>query len=101
MDKKLVHKLKLSALEEENIIPIKNYYDAIMDVELEIIVTLGKTKAYIQELIDLNVGDVINLEKSIDEPSYIYIRGCEISQCEIVNLDRKLSVKIISSVENK
>lgn len=50
-------------------------FDNIRDTSLEIIAELGRTTLRLQDIYDLNVGDVVNLNQKKDSPVYLRIGG--------------------------
>lgn len=50
-------------------------FDNLRDTSLEIIAELGRTTLRLQDIYDLNVGDVVNLNQKKDSPVYLRIGG--------------------------
>lgn len=63
-------------------------------VSLDVYAVLGKTKCSIQELLELNVGAVIELDKLVDEPIEIYANDKQLAEGELVVIDDNFGVKI-------
>lgn len=63
-------------------------------VSLEISAVLGRTKCSIQDLLELNVGAIIELDKLIDEPIEIYANNKQIAEGELVVIEDNFGVKL-------
>lgn len=66
----------------------------LADVSLDIYAVLGKTKCSIQELLELNVGAVIELDKLVEEPIEIYANNKQIAEGELVVIEDNFGVKL-------
>lgn len=73
--------------------------DILMDVKLKLSVELGKAQMTIKEVLGLNTGSVIELEKTADEPVELYANGTLIAKGEVVVLGENLGLKITEIVE--
>ena len=63
-------------------------------VSLEISAVLGRTKCSIQDLLELNVGAIVELDKLIDEPIEIYANNKQIAEGELVVIEDNFGVKL-------
>lgn len=72
--------------------------DLILDVPLQISVELGKTKKMIQEILELNLGSIIELDKMAGEPVDILVNGKPIAKGEVVVIDDNFGVRITDIV---
>ncbi len=68
--------------------------DLIMDVPLEFSVVLGKNQKTIKEILSLNNGSVVELNKLADEPLEIYVNGKLIAEGEVVIINENFGVRI-------
>lgn len=66
----------------------------LSDVPLEITVVLGKTKRSIQEILEINTGKIIELNKYADDPLEIYCNGKLIAEGEVVVVDDNFGIKV-------
>lgn len=74
--------------------------DIIMDVPLEIIVQIGKTKRPVKEIIDFAQGSVIELEKQAGDPVDILVNGELIAKGDVVVIDDNFGVRITQILNN-
>ena len=68
--------------------------DAVLDVELEITVELGKCQISIKDLMNDPVSCQLILDKSPDDPLAIYANGHKIGYGEALVVDNRLAVRI-------
>ena len=68
--------------------------DAVLDVELEITVELGKCQISIKDLMNDPVSCQLVLDRSIDDPLAIYANGHRIGYGEALVVDNRLAVRI-------
>lgn len=68
--------------------------DLILDVPLDLSVVLGKSKKSIKEILALNSGSVIELDKLTDEPLEILVNGKLIATGEVVVINENFGVRI-------
>ncbi len=75
------------AIDSENL-------NLVMDVPLQVTIELGRTKRSIKEILDMNLGSVIVLDKLAGEPVEIYVNGKLIAKSEVVVIDDNYGVRI-------
>ncbi len=68
--------------------------DFILDIPLEIAVEIGRTKMLIKDLLKLNQGSIIELEKFAGEPIEIYVNGKLMAKGEVVVVNDRFGVRI-------
>ncbi|MCU4138273.1 MAG: Flagellar motor switch/type III secretory pathway protein FliN [Thermodesulfobacteria bacterium] len=66
----------------------------ILDIPLEVSAEIGRTKMFIRDLLKLNQGSVIELEKFAGEPVEIYVNGKLMAKGEVVVVNDKFGVRI-------
>jgi flagellar motor switch protein FliN/FliY len=71
----------------------------IMNAQMDITVSMGETKATIDTIVNLKIGDVITLDKSLEEALDININGTIIASGESIILDNKLAIRL-SKIKN-
>lgn len=72
--------------------------DLILDVPLQISVELGRTRKMIQEILGLNIGSVIELDRMAGESVDILVNGKIIAKGEVVVIDDNFGVRITDIV---
>ncbi|MFQ5962963.1 MAG: flagellar motor switch protein FliN [Candidatus Scalinduaceae bacterium] len=72
-----------------------NNMDLLMDIQIPILVELGKTEMLLQDVLALTQGSIVELDSLAGEPVKITIRGKTIAYGEVVVVDENFGVKII------
>jgi len=72
----------------------KENIDLILDVPLQISVELGKVKKLIRDILELNLGSIIELDKMAGEPVDILVNGKIIAKGEVVVIEDSFGVRI-------
>ena len=67
----------------------------LKDVELEVSVELGRVIKTFEFLLKLKEGDIISLEKNIEDFLYIYVGDVPFAVGEMVNVNDKYGIRII------
>jgi len=68
--------------------------DILLDMNVPITVTIGRTEMPVQRLLQLGPGSVMKLDKSIDEPADLYLKDTWFATGNIVVVDGRFAVKI-------
>lgn len=71
----------------------------LADVSLEVSAVLGKTTCSVQELLELNVGAIVELDKMVDDPIEIYANNKLIAEGELVVVDENFGVKLTRLID--
>jgi flagellar motor switch protein FliN/FliY len=76
--------------------------DVILDVPVQLSLEVGRTRIPIRNLLQLNQGSVIELERAAGEPLDVYVNGTLIAQGEVVVVNERFGVRltdVISAAE--
>ena len=76
--------------------------DAILDVPVTIAMEIGRTRINIRNLLQLNQGSVVELDRLAGEPMDVMVNGTLIAKGEVVVVNEKFGVRltdIISPIE--
>lgn len=100
-----IPKVKFEDLEPENI-PYDKLEEANLDVILDIPVTIsmeiGRTQISIRNLLQLNQGSVIELDRVAGEPMDVLVNGTLIAHGEVVVVNEQFGIRltdVISAAE--
>jgi len=74
----------------------KDNIELLMDVELDVIIELGRTKMRIEDILRLMPGSIIELDKHAGEPVDVLVNNKPIAKGEVVVLDENFGVRITS-----
>ena len=80
----------------------KRKLDAVMDIPVNITMEVGHAKISIRNLLQLNQGSVIELERLAGEPLDVLVNGTLIAHGEVVVVNDKFGIRltdVISQVE--
>ncbi|RHW33314.1 flagellar motor switch protein FliN [Neobacillus notoginsengisoli] len=74
--------------------------DLLLDIPLEIVVELGRTKKKISEVLELTSGSIVELDKMAGEPVDVYINNKLIAIGEVVVIDEHFGVRIKEIIQS-
>jgi flagellar motor switch protein FliN/FliY len=69
--------------------------DLLMDVALPVSVSFGKTSLQVREVLKLNTGSVVELDRLVSEPVEVIVNNCVIARGEVVVVDGNYGVRVI------
>ncbi len=72
--------------------------ELLMDVPLDVSVRLGHVRMQIRDLLKLNKGSLIELEKEADDPLEIHVNDRLLAFGEVVMIKDKLGIRITDIV---
>lgn len=68
--------------------------DLLKDVALVVQAELGKTRRLVRDILRLQVGSVLELDKEIGEPVDVLVNNKSIARGEVVEIDGQYGVRI-------
>lgn len=74
--------------------------DFLMDVSLRVTVELGRTQMTLRQVLDLQPGSVVELDRLAGDPVDIFVNERLIARGEVVVVDDKFGVKITELISN-
>ncbi|MCB1737413.1 MAG: flagellar motor switch protein FliN [Gammaproteobacteria bacterium] len=74
------------------------HIEVIMDVPVTLSLEIGRTRITIRDLLQLNPGSVVKLERMAGEPMDIMVNGCLVAKGEVVTVGEKFGVRIAEVV---
>jgi flagellar motor switch protein FliN/FliY len=69
--------------------------DLLLDVELPITVSFGETEMQLKDVLNLGVGSVIELDKSVNDPVTVIVNQKPIAKGEVVMVEGNYGVRIL------
>jgi len=72
--------------------------DLIQDVKVTLSMELGRTVLSIRELLQLNQGSVIELDRMVDEHMDVLVNGTLVAHGEVVVIDDKFGIRLTDVV---
>jgi flagellar motor switch protein FliN/FliY len=78
-------------------------FDLLLDVALPVSVSFGRTSLQIREVLKLNTGSIVELNRFVTEPVDVIVNECVIARGEVVVVDGNYGVRItqLSSREDR
>ena len=71
----------------------------LADVEVQLSVQLGRVRLPMRELLTLETGSVVELDRSAESPVDVLVNGTLVARGEVVVIDGEFGVRITSIVE--
>lgn len=71
----------------------------IKDLQLHVYIELGRTQMKVKDILELDRGYVIELDKLASEPVDVYVNNKKIAEGEVVVIDKHFGIRITSLVE--
>ena len=68
--------------------------DMLLDVDLEVLVELGRKNMLIKDVLKLGKGSVVELDKAAGEPLGIFVNGRRLAEGEVVVVDDHFGIRI-------
>lgn len=73
--------------------------DFLKDLQLNVYIELGRTKMEIKDILELERGYVIELEKLASEPVDVFVNNKKIAEGEVVVIDKHFGIRITNLIE--
>ena len=72
--------------------------ESLLDVPVTLSVEIGRSKVPIRELVSLNQGSVIELDREVSEPLDLLVNGKLMARGEVVVVDGQFGLRLIEVV---
>jgi flagellar motor switch protein FliN/FliY len=100
----VAHRPELDELREDASISVaeKKKLDTILDIPVTISIEVGRSEISIRNLLQLNQGSVVELDRVAGEPLDVLVNGTLIAHGEVVVINDKFGIRltdVISQVE--
>ena len=70
----------------------------LMDISLNVVAELGRTRMKIRDVLGLTPGSIIELDKVAGEPINVMVNGALIARGEVVVVDEQFGIRILEIV---
>lgn len=74
--------------------PASRTFDLLLEVALPIAVSFGRTSMQIREVLKLNTGSIVELDRFVTDPVEVIVNDCVIARGEVVVVDGNYGVRI-------
>ncbi len=78
-----------------------NNIDLLLDVSMRVTVELGRTRMQLAQILELQHGSVVELDRLAGDPVDIFVNDCMVARGEVVIVDDKFGVRITEMVSSK
>ena len=68
--------------------------DVVLDIPVTLSMEVGRSRISIRNLLQLNQGSVVELERSTGEPLDVYVNGTLIAHGEVVVVNDKFGIRL-------
>jgi len=79
--------------------PSAEKFNFLKDLQLNVYIELGRTQMQIKDILELERGYVIELDKLASEPVDIFVNNKKIAEGEVVVIDKHFGIRIINLVD--
>lgn len=76
-----------------------NNMNILMDLELPVIIELGRTSMFIRDILELGPGSIVELAKLSGEPVDLFVNDKKFAQGEVVVIDENFGIRITDLVK--
>ena len=73
---------------------VSKTFDLLLDVALPVSVSFGRKTLQIREVLKLNTGSIVELDRMVSEPVDVIVNDCVIARGEVVVVDGNYGVRI-------
>jgi len=74
--------------------------DLLMDVELDVALRFGKRSMRLREILELDAGSVIELDRQVQEPADLLLDGRLIARGEVVVVDGNYGLRVLKMISS-
>jgi flagellar motor switch protein FliN/FliY len=81
--------------EDKKEIEVKEELSSFADIKLKIHVEVGRSKKHFLDVLNMKEGDIIKLDKSLEDYIDLYINGSLFAIGELVVVNEKYGIRIV------
>lgn len=68
--------------------------DVVLDIPITLTMEVGRSRISIRNLLQLNQGSVVELERATSEPLDVYVNGTLVAHGEVVVINEKFGIRL-------
>ena len=87
-------KAAMSELRDDSMPSNEVNLDVVLDIPVSISMEIGRTKISIRNLLQLNQGSVVELDRLAGEPMDVLVNGTLIARGEVVVVNEKFGIRL-------
>jgi flagellar motor switch protein FliN len=88
------HRVEFDALNENASEGADVSLDMILDVPVTLAMEVGRTRISIRNLLQLNQGSVVELDRAAGEPLDVFVNGTLVAHGEVVVINEKFGIRL-------
>ncbi|NOX36588.1 MAG: flagellar motor switch protein FliN [Calditrichaeota bacterium] len=73
--------------------------EMLLDIVLPVSIELGRTRMYIKDILELERGSIIELDKMAGEPVDLYVNNKKMAEGEVVVVDKHFGIRITNLID--
>ena len=89
-----VQDVQLPQAQDRNPKPASGQMDMLLDVTVKVQACLGEVETQVRDLLQMNTGSVITLDRQVGEPVDLFLRGTRFATGHLVVVGDHLGVRI-------
>jgi flagellar motor switch protein FliN len=86
------------AINTESNESLSSHLHFILDIPLRVSVELGRSRMFIQDLLKINTGSVVELNKQVGEPFDVLVNDKLVARGEVVVVNGRFGVRIVDII---
>ena len=68
--------------------------DVVLDVDLPVSISFGRTKMVMKDVLKLTMGSIIELDRAVNDPVEVFVNHCLIARGEVVVVEGNYGIRI-------
>jgi len=93
-DAEAADKASFNEVSDDSIAGLDVNLDVVLDIPVNISMEIGRTKISIRNLLQLNQGSVVELDRLAGEPMDVLVNGTLIARGEVVVVNEKFGIRL-------
>ena len=89
-----VHPVEFPEVPEGTSAACTGQLDILLDMDVPVTAVLGETQIPVRRLLQLGPGSVLTLEKPIEAPADLFLKGSKFAEADVVVVDNRFAVRI-------
>lgn len=73
--------------------------EMLLDVKLPVTIELGRTRMFMKEILELERGSIVELDKMAGEPVDLYVNDKKMAEGEVVVVDKQFGIRITHLID--
>lgn len=79
----------------------KEKIEMLLDIVLPVSIELGRTKMFIKDILELERGSIVEIDKLAGEPVDLLVNNKKVAEGEVVVVDKHFGIRITNLIDPK